>query len=262
MTAVPIFPLKPADVLLLWDTETSGLPLFNQPSDHPGQPRILQLTAMLVDGKGNKFSSLDTLVDHPGLEVPEEITRLTGITTAKCRSGGMPVDSAMEAFLGLWRKATVRVAHNQSFDARMVRIELKKAGKADVAEAWKDGAAFCTMQASRPILRLPPTAKMQATQRFKDSFKSPNLGEAYLWATGKAMTGAHNAMYDVLALKAVLFALNDFHKTMAPRTTGRAAATTSTDIAEGAGKTGPTDGQEGGSPPQNPALATAGEGDW
>lgn len=247
------FPLKPNDTILLWDSETSGLPLFKEPSSHPGQPRIIQLTALLCNAKGDKLSSLDVLVDHPGLVLDEEIVNLTGIYDGKCRSGGVAIDAALGLFLSMWRKASVRVAHNESFDARMVRIELKRAGQVALADEWKEGNAFCTMQATKPILRLPPTAKMQATTRFANAFKSPNLGEAYKWATGKEIQGAHNAMYDVLALKAVFFALGDFYQSngMPERKEKAKPATPKTDIAEAAEKTGATDGQGGGSPPQN-----------
>lgn len=34
---------------LFYDNETNGLPLFKEPSNHPGQPHIVQLAAVLVD---------------------------------------------------------------------------------------------------------------------------------------------------------------------------------------------------------------------
>lgn len=34
---------------LFFDTETTGLPLFEQPSEDPRQPHIVQLAACLVD---------------------------------------------------------------------------------------------------------------------------------------------------------------------------------------------------------------------
>mgnify|MGYP000116575521 FL=1 len=35
--------------VVFFDTETSGLPLFKLPSEHPDQPHIVQLGACLVD---------------------------------------------------------------------------------------------------------------------------------------------------------------------------------------------------------------------
>ena len=241
------FPFKPEDVILLFDTETSGLPLFKEPSDHPEQPRIIQLTALLCDWKGSKLSSLDALIYHEGLRLSEDIRSLTGHTDAKLAAGGVPIYDAMNLFLAMMSRASLVVAHNIGFDNRMIRIELKRAGRVAEADYWRDaGKSFCTMAATRPILRLPPTEKMRQTARFADSYKSPNLAEAYRWATGKNLNGAHNAMYDVLAVKAILFALAEFHRTMAPEK-----------IAEPAGKTGGTDGQAGGSPRQRPISVAA-----
>ena len=247
------FPLKPDDVILLFDTETSGLPLFKEPSDHPGQPRIIQLTALLCDWKGAKLSSLDTLIYHEGLVLSEEVRNLTGHYDDKLKAGGVPISVAMIAFLALWAKATVAVAHNITFDNRMVRIELKRAGRVAEADAFKDATkSFCTMNATRPILRLPPTEAMKRTARFAEAYKSPNLKEAYRWATGKDFQGAHNAMYDVLAVKTVFFALDEFHRTMAPPSSNNAAP---------AGETGGTDGQAGGSPRQE-SLTTSSQEAW
>ena len=37
---------------IFYDTETTGIPLFSEPSEHPGQPHIVQLAACLVDQQG------------------------------------------------------------------------------------------------------------------------------------------------------------------------------------------------------------------
>lgn len=34
---------------IVYDTETTGLPLFSQPSEDPRQPHIVQLAAIVVD---------------------------------------------------------------------------------------------------------------------------------------------------------------------------------------------------------------------
>ena len=37
------------DFILCFDTETSGLPLFKEPSDQPGQPFVVTLGMVLLD---------------------------------------------------------------------------------------------------------------------------------------------------------------------------------------------------------------------
>lgn len=196
------------ETLLFFDTETTGLPLFKEPSSDPRQPRIIQLAALPTDESGVKLSSMDTLIHHAGLAIPEEISRLTGITDAKCQAGGLPIGDALRLFLSMWERATTRVAHNQSFDARMVRIELKRdpSWLPDWPDRWKAGQSFRTALATKPILQLPPTERMRRT-RFANSFKAPNLTEAYRWATGKNLKRARNAMVDVMACRNVFLAI-------------------------------------------------------
>ncbi len=196
------------NTFLFYDTETTGLPLFKEPSEDSRQPRIIQLAALPTDEDGAKLSSMDALIHHEGLVIPKEISELTGITDAKCQAGGLPIGDALRLFLSMWERATARVAHNQSFDERMVRIELKRdpSWLSDLPDRWKAGQSFCTALATKPILQLPPTERMKQT-RFANSFKTPNLTEAYRWATGKELTRAHNAMVDVMACRDVFLAI-------------------------------------------------------
>lgn len=40
--------------ILFYDTETNGLPLWREPSNHPGQPHITQLAAELCDADSGR----------------------------------------------------------------------------------------------------------------------------------------------------------------------------------------------------------------
>jgi len=64
----------------------------------------------------------------------------------------------------------------------------------DFADIWKAGTAECTQLLPTPILKLPPTEKMKRADFLKN--KSANLGEAYLFFTGKPLENAHSAMAD------------------------------------------------------------------
>jgi DNA polymerase III subunit epsilon len=195
--------------ILFYDTETNGLPLRKEPSDHPGQPHITQLAAELFDAdSGRTLAFMDTLI-YPGdwWTIPEDLQQLTGITDELVQRFGYPLDDALELFIHMWCEAEVRVAHNESFDQRMIRIEASRVLDKNHGfhEDWKAGAVFCTQTNSVSILNLPPTAKMLAAGFNKP--KSPNLGEAYKYFTGKDLEGAHNAAVDLAACKAVYFGI-------------------------------------------------------
>lgn len=201
------------ETALFYDTETTGLPLFKEPSEHPDQPHIVQLGACLVDLLSRKvLASLDVIVRPDGWTIPEEAAKVHGITTEKALDVGIPERMALEMFLELWRGRT-RIAHNEQFDARIIRIGLKRHIdpldpdlSVPVSDDWKNcKAAECTATLSTPVLKLPPTEKMRAVSRFHH--KTPNLGEAYRHFTGRELEGAHSAIVDVQACMDVWFGI-------------------------------------------------------
>lgn len=111
---------------LVYDTETTGLPLFRDPSDDPRQPHIIQVAAGLFDDAGRCVRSFSALVKPDGWDIPDEITRLTGISQGAAEALGIPEAKAAEGLVKLWSMADVRVAHNAAFDTRIVRIALKR----------------------------------------------------------------------------------------------------------------------------------------
>lgn len=195
---------------IFFDTETSGLPLFNDPSEDPRQPHIVQLAAALVDmDTRTTLHSMDVIVRPDGWTIPAEVAAIHGITTERAMDEGIPEGEALEQFMTMWDKR-LRIAHNQSFDARIIRIAQSRFGHdEDRLALWKGGKALCTQNMATPIMKLPPTAKMKAAGFYKP--KSANLQEAHRFFCGKPFDGAHSAMADVQACKAVYFAIQD-HK--------------------------------------------------
>ncbi|WP_434627541.1 3'-5' exonuclease [Chromobacterium sp. CV08] len=192
--------------ILFYDTETTGLPNWSAPSDDPSQPHVTQLAAELVDeDSGEVLDSMDMLIQPDGWTIPDDVAELTGITTERAAEFGVPLAQAMEAFLKLWAQVERRVGHNETFDARMIRIELMRLYGDERADEWKAGASFCTCSNSTKLVNLPPTEKMLAAG--KKNAKPPTLAEAYEFFTGQRLEGAHNAMVDVAGCRAVYFGI-------------------------------------------------------
>lgn len=193
---------------LFYDSETQGLPLFSEPSEDPRQPHIVQLAACLVDlDKREVISSMDVIIEPDGWVIPDDVAAIHGITTEFAAAHGVSESMAVGMFMSLWERAQRRIAHNESFDARILRIALMRHEDAETADRWKAGVAECTQLLSTPILKLPPTAKMIAAKR--NHHKSANLGEAYEFFVGKKLEGAHRAMVDVTACIDVYYAVQD-----------------------------------------------------
>lgn len=201
-------------IILPYDTETTGLPLWNLPSEHPDQPHIVQLAAELcAEATGETIHQMNVIIRPDGWTIPTEASDVHGITTERAMDEGIPAEDAIDMFIELWKRADMRVGHNESFDMRMVRIALMRhsrysmetIGDQSFADYWKAAPAFCTQGNCVKILNLPPTEKMLAARRRGP--KSPNLGEAYRFFTGQELEGAHDAMVDVHAAKAVYYGI-------------------------------------------------------
>lgn len=190
---------------LFFDTETTGLPDVKAPSESAHQPHIVQLAALLVDMDTREtIQSMDVIIRPDGWTIPDDVAAVHGITTEHAAEVGIPEHLAVSMFMELW-VGRARVAHNESFDARIVRIALMRFQSEDTADIWKSGPAECTARLATPICALPPTEKMKAAGRFHH--KTPNLGEAYRHFTGKELENAHSAMADVMACRDVYFAI-------------------------------------------------------
>lgn len=190
---------------LFFDTETTGLPDFKAPSESAHQPHIVQLAALLVDMDTREtIQSMDVIIRPDGWTIPDDVAAVHGITTEHAAEVGIPEQLAVSMFMELWA-GRARVAHNEQFDARIVRIALMRFHSEDAADIWKSGPTECTARLATPICALPPTEKMKAVGRFHH--KTPNLGEAYRHFTGKELENAHSAMADVLACRDVFFAI-------------------------------------------------------
>lgn len=195
--------------VIFFDTETTGLPLFNDPSEDPRQPHLVQLAACLVDLDTRKtLSSIDLTIRPDGWSIPDEVAAIHGITDEVAASYGVAEEEALSVFMALHAHAHERIGHNVSFDDRILRIALKRYSGDEEADAFKAGKTRCTQILSTPILKLPPTAKMKAAGR--NHHKSANLGEAFKHFTGRDIENAHSAMADVKACMTVFFAIQDF----------------------------------------------------
>lgn len=200
--------------ILIYDWETNGLPEWSLPSEHPSQPHGTQLAAELcVEETGETLASMSTLIRPDGWTIPEDLQKLTGITMERAMDEGRPADAVLREFLAMWKESDQRVAHNESFDMRITRIQIMRhaffsgetVGDLMFADYWKTAPAYCTQGNSVKIINLPPTPKMVAARR--KGPKSPNLGEAYKFFTGQDLVGAHDAKVDIMACKAVYYGI-------------------------------------------------------
>lgn len=191
------------NTILFFDTETTGLPLFSEPSDAEGQPHLTQVAAVLAHAETREeLASIDLTITPDGWVIPDEVAKLNKLTTEYCSKVGVSEKLALGLFLDLVANAKLVVAHNSSFDQRIVRIAMKRYGYSDAAliEWAEKERHYCTMQASKHEVR---------ALNAKGNLKNPRLEEAYKFYTGKTLENAHTAMADTRGCMGVYWALKD-----------------------------------------------------
>lgn len=189
---------------LIFDSETTGLPLFREPSDDPRQPRVVDIACSLFDRTGMEIERYDTII-NPGVEIPEEVARIHGITTEIAREQGVEPSTAFENFCAMIGQAEQVAAYNASFEIRMMRIMGARVTgmKWDCPVAKFDIAGAATIHC-----KLPPTQRM-ITAGFGNKFKKPNLAEAYETLFGETFENAHRARADCDAAARIFFHLKE-----------------------------------------------------
>ncbi|MAY41712.1 MULTISPECIES: 3'-5' exonuclease [unclassified Neptuniibacter] len=178
--------------ILFYDTETTGLPVWKEPSDSEAQPHLVQLGAVLANAETKEvISTLDVIIKPEGWEIPEEVSAIHGITTEHAQAVGVPEHLAFEMLIAMAGDAE-RVAYNKTFDQRIIRIAAKRYSTEEVQEKWavKDDH-HCSMRMAQSII----------------GGKNPKLIDAYQHFTGKDLENAHSAMADTLACMEVYWAV-------------------------------------------------------
>jgi DNA polymerase-3 subunit epsilon len=197
---------------LAYDCETNGMPLFDQPSDDPRQPHIVQIAWSLFDITNDEPPLITVATIKPdGWVIPPEMTAIHGISQEHAESVGIPEHDAVDELFFNWQPSAARIAHNEPFDARILRIAIMRHLGRQIADQWKAGTSLCTAKAATNHCCLPPSAKMKA--KGMSAYKTPKLQEAHEKLIGSKFESAHTAGGDVAALITVarkLYQLGEF----------------------------------------------------
>lgn len=190
--------ITPETLVAFFDTETSGLPVWNEPSGSANQPHIVEVAVLLYTADGAPLMKYCALVKPDGWEIHPEAQARHGITLEELERAGIDERVAVDRALELIEMASVRVAHVRSFDDRIFRIALKRFYGDEKAEEFKARAGECTALLAKPVCQIPG----------KKGIKQPTLGEALRHLTGgKEFEGAHRAFADAQACARVYFLL-------------------------------------------------------
>src|SRR3989339_1153667 len=183
-------------MFLFFDTETTGLPRnWRAPlTDLDNWPRLVQLAWLMYDEKGNKASGNNLIVKPEGFIIPEEAYRVHGISTEIALKKGLELAEALRMFAAGIAKAKIIVAHNISFDEKIMGAEFLRK---NIDHSLFDAVRICTKEESTDFCQLPGAY----------GYKWPTLAELHIKLFGSNFDGAHDALADVEACARCFFEL-------------------------------------------------------
>ncbi len=116
-------------IALFFDTETTGLPIAYG-SKLRDQPRIIEVSARLIDLKSWETIAVLSQLVNPKQEISDRIKSLTGITNEQLQAKDVPEFKDIAGqFQLLSNRAKAIVAHRLTFDLDMVSYEYQRLGQ-------------------------------------------------------------------------------------------------------------------------------------
>lgn len=182
---------------LIFDTETHGLPKdYKAPAqDSNNWPRVLQIAWELYDQQEQLIEKRCELIKPEGWTITDPFSLKSGFTTANNDLKGVPIKTILQEFIGRRLETTYSIAHNISFDSKIIRAEMFRLGMTTEFTATK----ICTMMKSTNYCGL-----------FSDKsskFKWPKLEELHQKLFGCKFDNAHDGAADVAATAKCFFEL-------------------------------------------------------
>lgn len=183
---------------LVIDTETTGLPplyygKFLDPITHyekwGNKCRAVQIAWLLYDDC-NLIKQESHIIKPNGYYVPEESTRIHGISHEKAEKEGIELGFVLSMLKSDIITADTIVAHNMEFDYNIIMYEWFLEDK-ETIDIWKNTKRVCTM---KDFLK-------------NKNMKWPKLSELYNCLFNKDFENAHNALADASACADIYFTL-------------------------------------------------------
>ena len=198
--------------VLVFDTETTGLPKSKiiNPDTLNLWPHIVQFSYIIYDTVLNDIvETCDSIVKlEDGITIPEDSTKIHGITDEISKKNGIEIDLILEDFFYHLRNVDLLVGHNVSFDINMIKVELLRIIyenhlniSEDEIKTIKYNLHFltnyknicCTLQSSIELCNI------KAINKFgKEYVKFPKLLELHQKLFESTPNNLHNSFNDIL----------------------------------------------------------------
>jgi len=161
--------------LATFDTETTGVDVRGA--------RVVSACLAEIGPSGEVLARTDWLID-PGIEIPEQASRIHGITTERARAEGVAAADGVGSIVAALREVLARglglVVYNAPYDLSLLAHEARRHGHAGIV--------------ARPVV--DPIILDKQVDRYRRGKRTLDLTAAHY---GVELTDAHDAGADALA---------------------------------------------------------------
>ncbi len=184
-------------MITLFDTETTGLPKNYKATvtDLKNWPRMIQIAWLSYDYNQKMIDEKCFIIKPVGFKIPTEASDIHGITNEMALKEGRDLKEVLTIFAEVLSRTEILVAHNISFDEKIVGAEfLRKKIQNELSSVKK----ICTKESSTDYCQIPGNF---------GKYKWPNLTELHTKLFKKEFEEAHHALGDVKACANCFFEL-------------------------------------------------------
>jgi len=159
---------------VFFDCETTGLPMRSKkgerpiPADHPGQPHLAALAMVWTSPLLAITAKKRWYVKPNGWKMEPGATKVNGLTDQFLAANGLPIGQVLDFYERAITEGHIFCAFNIQFDAKIMRGELRRAGRPDHIQ---ETPTVCAMLSSAGVVKAktvdgrPKTPKLDETMR-------------------------------------------------------------------------------------------------
>lgn len=193
------------DLILIFDTETSGLPPFKMVQNRRtiasperylkywDECRIVEIAWEVYQSDGTFVKSYTSLIRPDTFQISSESTKIHGITHEEAFDKGKPIQEVLSTFQNDLQKVHTIVAHNIDFDYNVILSEYLRQSLS--IDSLKTKTQICTMK-----------------DYLQSNRKWPKLKELYYECFQEELQQTHRALDDAQACAKIFFNLQGKYK--------------------------------------------------